>query len=326
MRLDGLDAAAIAQAAALIAAGELVAFPTETVYGLGARADSDDAVAKIFALKGRPAGHPLIVHVADRAGADRFAAALPAVAERLIDAFWPGPLTVIVARRPGVADAAAAGQATIGLRCPAHAVAHALLAKAAEASVFGIAAPSANRFGRVSATTAAHVADEFGESLPVLDGGAARIGIESAIVDCSSGRPALLRPGMLTRERIEEAAGERLADTDEASPRAPGTLATHYAPTAKLRVMATDTLRMALRVLGAEPLKLAVYSRSIPSGVAPGAVHRRMPARPEQAAHELFSILRELDGEGVHLIWVEEPPPGPEWDGVRDRLSRAAAS
>lgn len=326
MRLDGLDAAAIEEAGRLIAAGELVAFPTETVYGLGARADSDSAVAKIFALKGRPAGHPLIVHVADRAGADRFAATIPAVAERLIDAFWPGPLTVIVARRPGLADAAAAGQGTIGLRCPAHPVAHALLVKAAEAGVFGIAAPSANRFGRVSATTAAHVAEEFGDSLPVLDGGAARIGIESAIVDCSSGRPVLLRPGVLTRERIEEAAGERLQDADEASPRAPGTLAAHYAPTAKLRVMSTGVLQTALKVLGAEPLKLAVYSRSIPSGVAPGVVHRRMPARPEQAAHELFSILRELDREGVHLIWVEEPPPGPEWDGVRDRLSRAAAS
>lgn len=326
MRLDGLDAAAIEEAGRLIAAGELVAFPTETVYGLGARADSDSAVAKIFALKGRPAGHPLIVHVADRAGADRFGATIPAVAERLIDAFWPGPLTVIVARRPGLADAAAAGQGTIGLRCPAHPVAHALLVKAAEAGVFGIAAPSANRFGRVSATTAAHVAEEFGDSLPVLDGGAARIGIESAIVDCSSGRPVLLRPGVLTRERIEEAAGERLQDADEASPRAPGTLAAHYAPTAKLRVMSTGVLQTALKVLGAEPLKLAVYSRSIPSGVAPGVVHRRMPARPEQAAHELFSILRELDREGVHLIWVEEPPPGPEWDGVRDRLSRAAAS
>ncbi|MEO8311801.1 MAG: L-threonylcarbamoyladenylate synthase [Caldimonas sp.] len=326
MRLDGLDAAAIDQAARLIAAGELVAFPTETVYGLGARADSDAAVARIFALKGRPTGHPLIVHVVDRAGADRFAATIPPVAERLIAAFWPGPLTVIVARRPGVADAAAAGQGTIGLRCPAHPVAHALLAKAADAGVFGIAAPSANRFGRVSATTAAHVAEEFGDALTVLDGGAARIGIESAIVDCSTGRPVLLRPGMLTRERIAEAAGEHPQDPDQASPRAPGTLAAHYAPTARLRVMPTEMLRTALAVLGAEPLKLAVYSRSIPSGVATGAVHRRMPARPEQAAHELFSILRELDREGVHLIWVEEPPPGPEWDGVRDRLSRAAAS
>lgn len=326
MVLDGLDADAIDRAAGLIADGELVAFPTETVYGLGARADDDAAVAKIFAAKGRPIGHPLIVHVADRGGAAHFAATLPAIAERLIDAFWPGPLTVIVARRDDMAAAAAGGQATIGLRCPAHPVAHALLTKAGELGVPGIAAPSANRFGKVSPTTAAHVVDEFGADLVVLDGGAARLGIESAIVDCSSGAPVLLRPGVLTRERIASAAGVSLVEPAADSPRAPGTLAAHYATTARLRVMSTGMLKAALDVLGSDPLKLAVYSRSVPSGVAPGAVHRRMPARPEQAAHELFSILRELDGEGVHLIWVEEPPPGPEWDGIRDRLSRAAAS
>ena len=328
MLLDGLDAAAIERAADAIAAGGLVAFPTETVYGLGARADRDDAVAKIFRRKGRPAGHPLIVHVAERAGAERFAAALPPVATRLIDAFWPGPLTVIVVRAAGVADAAAAGQGTIGLRCPAHPVAHALLAAAAARGVPGIAAPSANRFGGVSATTAAHVVEEFGDGddLLVLDGGAARIGIESAIVDCSTGVPVLLRPGVLTRERIETAAGAPLRSADGSAPRAPGTLVAHYAPKAKLRVMATGMLKTALQVLGSDSLKLAVYSRSIPSGVATGVVHRRMPARPEQAAHELFAVLRELDREGVHLIWVEEPPPGPEWDGVRDRLDRAAAT
>jgi L-threonylcarbamoyladenylate synthase len=324
--LDGLDASAIDRAAGRIASGELVAFPTETVYGLGARADHDSAVARIFALKGRPPAHPLIVHVADRQRAEPFIATMPAIAERLVDAFWPGPLTVIVARAPGMASAAAADQATIGLRCPAHPVAHALLTKAAAAGVPGIAAPSANRFGRVSPTTAAHVVDEFGAALLVLDGGATRLGIESAIVDCTGGRPVLLRPGVLSRERIEAAVGEPLAAADGDSPRAPGTLAAHYAPAAKVRLMPTEMLRTALKVLGADPLKLAVYSRSVPSGVAPGAVHRRMPARPEQAAHELFSILRELDREGVHLIWVEEPPPGPEWDGVRDRLSRAAAS
>ena len=326
MVLSGLDADAIDRAARLIADGELVAFPTETVYGLGARADDDGAVAKIFAMKGRPAAHPLIVHVADRHGAARFAATLPPVAERLIDAFWPGPLTVIVERRAEVAAAAAGGQATIGLRCPAHPVAHALLVKAGELGVPGIAGPSANRFGKVSPTAAAHVVDELGADLLVLDGGAARIGIESAIVDCSSGRPVLLRPGVLTRERIESAAGEPLVAPASDSPRAPGTLASHYATAARLRVMPTEMLKAALQVLGSDPLKLAVYSRSVPSGVAPGVVHRRMPARPEQAAHELFSILRELDREGVHLIWVEEPPPGPEWDGIRDRLSRAAAT
>jgi L-threonylcarbamoyladenylate synthase len=324
--LDGLDAAAIDRAAGLIASGELVAFPTETVYGLGARADHDSAVARIFALKGRPPAHPLIVHVADRAGAEPFIATMPAVAARLVDAFWPGPLTVIVARASGVADAAAAGQATIGLRCPAHPIAHALLVAARAAGVPGVAAPSANRFGRISPTTAAHVIEEFGEDLLVLDGGAAQLGIESAIVDCSRDRPALLRPGVLTRERIEAVLGAPLAGADIAAPRAPGTLEAHYAPRAKLRLMPTQMLRTALEVLGSDPLKLAVYSRSVPSGVATGVRHRRMPARPEQAAHELFAVLRELDSTGVHLIWVEEPPPGPEWDGVRDRLSRAAAT
>ena len=324
--VDGRDDAAVADAAARLAAGELVAFPTETVYGLGARADDDAAVAKIFALKGRPAGHPLIVHVADRAGADRFGVISP-LAERIVDAFWPGPVTVIVRRLPGAAEAAAAGQATIGLRSPAHPVAHALLVAAREAGVAGVAAPSANRFGRISPTTAAHVHDEFGDvPLLVLDGGATLLGIESAIVDCSRARPVLLRPGVLTRERIEAALGAPLAGPDVGAPRAPGTLAAHYSPSARLRLMPTHMLRAALEVVGREPLKLAVYSRSVPSGVAPGVHHRRMPARPEQAAHELFAVLRELDNDGVHLIWVEEPPPGPEWDGVRDRLSRAAAA
>ena len=324
--VDGRDAAAVADAAARLAAGELVAFPTETVYGLGARADDGAAVAKIFAMKGRPVGHPLIVHVADRAGADRFGVISP-LAERIVDAFWPGPVTVIVRRVPGAADAAAAGQATIGLRAPAHPVAQALLAAARDAGVPGVAAPSANRFGRISPTTAAHVADEVGDAeLLVLDGGATQLGIESAIIDCSREHPVLLRPGVLTRERLEAALGAPLASPDAGAPRAPGTLASHYAPHARLRLMPTQMLRTALDVLGSEPLKLAVYSRSVPSGVATGVRHRRMPARPEQAAHELFAVLRELDNDGMHLIWVEEPPPGPEWDGVRDRLSRAAAT
>ena len=315
--VDGRDAAAVADAAARLAAGELVAFPTETVYGLGARADDDAAVAKIFALKDRPAGHPLIVHVADPEGARRFGV-ISSLAERIVESFWPGPVTVIVRRVPGAADAAAAGQATIGLRCPAHPVAHALLVAARDAGVPGVAAPSANRFGRLSPTTAAHVEDEFGDvPLLVLDGGATQLGIESAIVDCSRARPVLLRPGVLTRDRLEAVLGAPLAGADGAAPRAPGTLESHYAPRAKLRLMPTQMLRTALEVLGSDPLKLAVYSRSVPSGVATGVRHRRMPARPEQAAHELFAVLRELDNDGVHLIWVEEPPPGPECDGVR---------
>ena len=326
MRLDGADATAVAHAADLLAAGELVAFPTETVYGLGARADDASAVAKIFSAKGRPADHPLIVHVADPAQIAFFAAELPALAQRLIDAFWPGPLTLILPRLPAVAEAAAGGQNSIGLRCPSHPVARALLAAAREHGVPGVAAPSANRFGRISPTRAAHVVDEFGDTLAVLEGGDSELGIESSIVDCSRGRPVLLRPGMLTRAHIEAAAGEPLLAPDSLAPRAPGTLDAHYAPNARLRLMPTDVLHTALQAMREPPSTLAVYSRSAPPAAARGVRHRRMPAHAGQAAHELFSVLRELDAEGVQLIWVEAPPALPEWDGVRDRLTRAAAA
>ena len=324
--LDGRDPAAVALAAARLAAGELVAFPTETVYGLGARADDDLAVAKIFRAKGRPADHPLIVHVASSADAHAFAHGMPASAQRLIDAFWPGPLTVIVPRAPGMGQAAAGGQDSIGLRCPEHPVALALLTAARRLGVAGVAGPSANRFGKVSPTLAAHVIEEFGASVTVLDGGACRVGIESSIVDCSRARPVLLRPGVLTRAAIEAALGEPLLEADAQAPRAPGTLAAHYAPRAKLRLMSTPVLHNALQMLGDQPLKLAVYSRTVPLSGASRPRHRRMPAHPEQAAQELFAVLREFDAEGTELIWVEDLPLGPEWDGVRDRLQRAAAS
>jgi L-threonylcarbamoyladenylate synthase len=324
--LDGQVEADVERAAALLADGELVAFPTETVYGLGARADDDHAVSKLFSAKGRPAAHPLIVHVAEPADTARFASHMPPLAQRLIDAFWPGPLTVIVPRAEGIAAAAAGGQASIGLRCPAHPVAHALLLAARQRGVAGVAGPSANRFGRVSPTQAAHVLAEFEAAVVVLDGGPCSVGIESSIVDCSRGHAVLLRPGVLTRARIEAAAGEPLLEPDTHAPRAPGTLAAHYAPNARLRLMSTQMLATALQMLAPESLSLAVYSRSLSLNLAPRVRHRRMPAQPEQAAQELFSVVRELDAEGVQLIWVEEPPPGPEWDGVRDRLQRAAAA
>jgi L-threonylcarbamoyladenylate synthase len=325
MLLEGVDSSALQHAAQLLAAGELVAFPTETVYGLGARADDDAAVAKIFQAKGRPADHPLIVHVDEPKQADCFASGVPPVARRLMDAFWPGPLTLILPRAEGQAAAAAGGQSTVGLRCPSHPVAQALLRAARQLGVPGVAAPSANRFGRVSPTRASHVVDEFGDALVVLDGGACEIGIESSIVDCSRGYPVLLRPGGISRARIEAAAGEPLRAPDAQAPRASGTLEAHYAPHAKVRLMSQQMLTSALQMLGDRPPKLAVYSRGAPPGVA-GVRHRRMPSLPEAAAHELFSALRELDAEGVQLIWVEEPPADPEWDGVRDRLRRAAAS
>lgn len=324
-RLDARDPAAIDDAARRLAAGELVAFPTETVYGLGARADDDAAVAQVFAAKGRPVDHPLIVHVADAAAAAHFAARLDTLAARLMAAFWPGPLTLIVPRRAGVASAAAGGQDSIGLRCPAHAVARELLRRAAARGVPGVAAPSANRFGRLSPTTAAHVEAEFGPALAVLDGGACPVGIESTIVDLTRGVPVLLRPGMLTPQRIEVAAGMPLAVRDGAAPRASGTLTAHYAPRARLRLFAdAEALAQALRAAPAGG-RLAVYSRSAcPAAVA--ALQRRMPARADDAARELFATLRELDAAGVDQIWVEQPPDDPAWDGVRDRLQRAAAA
>jgi L-threonylcarbamoyladenylate synthase len=324
--VDGHDAAALQRAAAELAAGELVAFPTETVYGLGARADDDAAVAKIFAAKGRPADHPLIVHVNEVAGARAFASEWPDSAQRLADAFWPGPLTVIVPRRPGMATASAGGQASIGLRCPDHPVARALLDAAAALGVAGVSGPSANRFGRISPTTAAHVFEEFGDAMTVLDGGECDAGIESAIVDCSRGAPALLRPGVLTRAQLEAVLGQPLRGAGIDAPRASGTLEAHYAPRAKLRMMPADQLRTALRMLaGSSVNPVAVYFRTVTPDRSVRA-YRAMPDNPVAAAHELFSALRELDATGVTLIWVETPPDAPAWDGVRDRLQRAAAA
>lgn len=326
--LPGSSAESIDAAARVLAAGELLGLPTETVYGLAARADDDAAVAKVFAAKGRPADHPLIVHVHDAAGAGAFAATITPAAQRLMQAFWPGPLTVIVPRREGIARAAAGGQSTIGLRCPSHPVAQAVLRRAAELGVPGVAAPSANRFGRISPTQAAHVVDEFGPALCVIDGGPCAVGIESTIVDVSREHPVLLRPGVLTRERIEAALGEALREADAHAPRAPGTLASHYAPRATLRLMPPAALRAALEVLPVDalpssgPQGLAVYCRSVK---APRRLlQHRMPDDPVAAAHELFATLRGFDDQGVRLIWVEEPPADSAWEGVADRLRRAA--
>jgi L-threonylcarbamoyladenylate synthase len=326
--LDGAAAASIAQATQALARGELVAFPTETVYGLGADAAREEAVAKIFAAKGRPSDHPLIVHVRGREGIGAFAASLPTFAARLVDAFWPGPLTLILPRREGVAAAAAGGQASIGLRCPAHPVAHALLEACAAAGVQGVAGPSANRFGRVSPTTAQHVQSEFGDALLVLDGGPCQVGIESTIVDCTRGVPVLLRPGMITPAQLEAACGERVrlpGELSDVAPRASGTLESHYAPSAKVRLMDAKQLQAALDVLGNEARGIAIYSRAILATASPNIVRRRMPDDAAETARQLFAVLRDFDSQGVSLIWVETPPQAPEWDGVRDRLGRAAA-
>ncbi len=320
----------VAQAAKLIADGQLLAFPTETVYGIGADACSDEAVAKIFCAKGRPADHPLIVHVASRAAAMHFAAQIPDFAQRLMDAFWPGPLTVIVPRKVGVAKSSAGGQDSIGLRCPAHPMASELLAECAKLGVYGISAPSANKFGKVSPTTAAHVIAEFGASVPVLDGGACSVGIESTIIDCTRGAPVLLRPGVLTREQLEAACGQVVLSADEANesnpPRAPGTLESHYAPNAKVRLMDAKAIQTALDLLGADAAHIAVYARTIVRITSSKVVYRRMPDDALATAAQLFAVLRDFDAQRVKLIWVEPVPPDAAWDGVRDRLTRAAAA
>jgi len=331
MILDGRDPAAIAAAAQALQRGALVGLPTETVYGLGADAANEAAVAKIFAAKGRPSDHPLIVHVVDASGVDHFARQVPDFAQQLMQAFWPGPLTLILPRRPEVGAAAAGGQDSIGLRCPAHPVAHALLLAARAASVHGVAAPSANKFGRVSPTTAAHVQSEFGDDLLVLDGGACAVGIESTIIDCTRGAPVLLRPGQISREQVQATCGLRLISKEELaapSPRASGTLESHYAPAARVRLMDAQALQAALDVLGLElngPATIAVYARSVLRLPSAQVLYRRMPDDAAAAAQQLFAVLRDFDAQGVKLIWIEPPPDTPAWEGVRDRLTRAAA-
>lgn len=332
--LNANDPAAVEAAAQRLAEGGLVGMPTETVYGLAADACNASAVRRIFDAKGRPSSHPLIVHIPRAERGDwreavaPLAQSVPDFALKLMAAFWPGPLTLILPRRPEVAAVAAGGQDSIGLRCPAHPVAQALLLSARAQGLVGVAAPSANRFGRISPTTAVHVVQEFAElshdELLVLDGGACPVGIESTIVDCSRNTPVLLRPGMITAAQIEAACGQPLRERDESAPRASGTLESHYAPRAKLRLMTARQLQAALDVLGKDAKNMAVYART-PQRAAPAVPQRRMPDDAAAAAQQLFAVLRELDATGVQLIWVETPPDGAEWDGVRDRLERAAA-
>ena len=325
--------AAIAQAARALRDGQLVGLPTETVYGLAANATDDDAVARIFAAKGRPADHPLIVHVASVHQVPLFAAQVPDFAQSLMAVFWPGPLTLILPRQRGVATTSAGGQDSIGLRCPSHPVAQALLRACLSLGVQGVSAPSANRFGRVSPTSAAHVQSELGPDLLILDGGDCEVGIESTIIDCTRGEPILLRPGQITRAQIEAVCGRAVRGKDapqeamgRAAPRASGTLESHYAPRAKVRLMAAPEIDAKLQALGPHANNLGVWSVQRPhTEMGAGVVWRAQPDAAEQAAHELFGVLRDLDARGVQQIWVQLPPDTPEWEGVRDRLQRAAA-
>ena len=328
MILDGTLPDSIATAAQALRSGALLGLPTETVYGLAADASNDAAVRQIFAAKGRPADHPLIVHVADAAGISHFAGEVPAFAQVLVDAFWPGPLTLILPRLPGIAIAATGGQDSVGLRCPAHPVAQAVLRACTNLGVWGVAAPSANRFGRVSPTTAQHVQEELGTELLVLDGGPCAVGIESTIIDCTRGVPVLLRPGAITRAQIAAACGLVPLSQEELpkhTPRASGTLASHYAPNAKVRLMDAKALQAGLDVLGADAAHLGVYARAPLRSHSSAVLLHCMPNDPTAAAQQLFATLRTLDNAGARLIWIETPPDTPEWEGVRDRLQRAAA-
>ncbi len=331
MILDGTLDTSVRTAAAALQAGQLLGLPTETVYGLAADSDNDAAVTQIFAAKGRPANHPLIVHVAGADAITRYAKEVPVFAQQLIDAFWPGPLTLILPRLPQAAKASTGGQDSVGLRCPSHPVAHAVLqaCQQLDPPVWGVSAPSANKFGRVSPTTARHVADEFGDDLLVLDGGACEVGIESTIVDCTRGVPVLLRPGAITRDDIARVCGMQPLSKEELpahTPRASGTLLAHYAPNAKVRLMDAKQLQSALDILGADGKNIAIYHRSPLKAGSTHLLLRRMPAAPLAVARELFGMLRNFDDWGAKLIWIETPPETADWEGVADRLQRAAAA
>jgi L-threonylcarbamoyladenylate synthase len=325
------DAETIRAAAALLAEGKLVAFPTETVYGLGADAENPDAVRAIFAAKGRPADHPLIVHVARNADLQHWAREVPLQARQLIDAFWPGPLTLILPRASHVPSVVAGGQDSIGLRCPSHPVAQALLA-AFKNGQGGIAGPSANRFGHVSPTTAQHVLDEFGPMgdsplACVLDGGQSEVGIESTIIDLSrlnTQGAVLLRPGRISAAQIAEVLGDMPAMPDRAAPRVSGSLDAHYAPNTPLALVGTEQLTEILQRLSARGRRFALMYYTQGAAHSEAAVRLPLSADPQAYAHALYATLRTLDAKSCELILVEQPPQDERWQGVNDRLRRAA--
>jgi L-threonylcarbamoyladenylate synthase len=313
------------RAADRLIAGELVVFPTETVYGLGADAGQAKAVAAIYRLKGRPADHPLIVHAAD-VGHIRGWAVWNDRAERLAAACWPGALTLILQRARGVPDAACGGQSTIGLRIPSHPVALALLRAFHDRGGEGVAAPSANRFGRVSPTTAQHVIDDLGADAPmILDGGACGVGLESTIVDLSRSRSAVLRPGGIDVATIETVLGESLdsaGGAGDSAPRVSGSLAAHYAPGRPLELLPPQALAQRIQDLDARGLRLAVWSVRPPR--AGSFLWRPMPDEPVACGRALFARLRELDRSGADVLLIEHPPDDLRWAAVIDRLTRAA--
>jgi len=315
----------IRRAAQILRAGGLVAFPTETVYGLGADAANPDAVARLYRVKGRPAAHPVIVHFASADAAFGWARQVPPAARKLAARFWPGPLTLILKRAKHVGDFVTGGEDAVGLRVPSHPVAHALLAafagEAHKGHAGGVAAPSANRFGRVSPTTAAHVRADLGDEVDViLEGGSSEVGIESTIVDLSRGAPALLRPGRILATELAEALGVSVSEQRAGAPRHPGGLARHYAPKTAARLVAMHALDAEIARAGG---RIAVLAFSRPDERA--SIWRRMPHEPRAYARGLYAALRELDDAGCDEILIEAPPDSAEWAAVRDRLHRAAS-
>ena len=305
----------VATAAEILRTGGVVAIPTETVYGLAADATDDAAVAKIFAAKGRPASHPLIVHLGSAAELEGWVHAIPPSARRLADVLWPGPLTMIFARGPRARDAVTGGLDTVAIRVPAHPIALALIAAAGP-----LAAPSANRFGSVSPTTAEHVrVDLEGRIDGVVDGGPCAVGIESTILDVTSAVPSLLRPGGVARETIEEVLGAPILRAGEDAPRAPGSLASHYAPRARVVTAHRSELAEAARGLAG----VAILAVADP-GVA-GATWIPVPADPAERARTLYAALRAIDARGLAHAIVELPEDERGLGlAIADRLRRAA--
>lgn len=309
----------IARAVELLRAGRLVAFPTETVYGLGADASNADAVARLYKVKGRPVDHPVIVHFASADAAFAWASEVPDAAHVLAKRFWPGPLTLILKGSEKAKGFITGGQPSVGLRVPSHPVAQRLLREFGG----GVAAPSANRFGGVSPTTAAHVRADLGTDVDlVLEGGASEVGIESTIVDLSGPTPVVLRPGAVTREQIEAAlqAAVRNKGQGEEVPRHSGGLERHYAPRTPARLVPTHALDGEIARLGDA---VAVLAFSRPDERVDFWL--RMPRDPVGYAQRLYAALRELDSASCGQILIEAPPETPEWAAVRDRLARACA-
>ena len=313
----------IDQAVEALREGEVVAFPTETVYGLGADASNPDAVRKIFELKGRPATHPLIVHIEHPRALERWALSVPPAAAALAEKFWPGPLTLILRRAPAVDLAITGGQDTVAVRVPGHPVAQQLL----RAFGGGIAAPSANRFGCISPTRPEHVREEFGDDVRiVLDGGDCKIGLESTIVSCVDTVPRILRPGSLTLSQLRTVVPELQAGPDNGAPRVPGSDAKHYAPRTSLSIVASRTLEDVVGQLTEHREKIAVLAMRPPRVANKYMTWINAGRRADVYGRELYVNLRTLDKSGANEILVEEVPAGEAWDAVRDRLHRAASA